>query len=95
MNTIAMVGSSMRNGGSGLRLFPVGDGVADADVLDAGDGGNVAGLRRRYFDALEPLPAVDLGDFDRPLACRRRDRACTCPGGKEPFLTRPTASRPT
>ena len=50
LKIIAMVGSSMRSGGSGLGSFAVGDGIADADVLDAGDGDDIAASAARDFD---------------------------------------------
>ena len=44
LKIIAMVGSSMRSAGSGLGFSRSAIGIADADVLDAGDGDDVAGL---------------------------------------------------
>ena len=44
---MAMVGSSMTIGGSGCGILDVGDGLADGDAGDAGDGDDVAHLRSR------------------------------------------------
>ena len=43
-----------------LRCFTVGDRLADLNLLDTGDGHNVAGLGGLDFDPLEPLPTVEL-----------------------------------
>ena len=44
-----------------LGIFPVGDGVADADVLDAGDGDDVAGFGGRDFDCASTPASRRLG----------------------------------
>src|ERR1051325_10784134 len=44
-------------------MVAIGDGVADADVFDAGDGDNVARFGGVDFDALQSLPAKNLGYF--------------------------------
>src|SRR5262249_59088907 len=51
----------------GLRRFPVGDGFADLNFLDAGDGHHVAGLGGVDLDAFQPLPAVQLRDLTGDL----------------------------
>ena len=54
--------------GQGAGALAVGDGVADVDLFDAGNGDDVAGGDAGGLDALEPAPAVELGDLHRPLA---------------------------
>ena len=60
---IAIVGSSTRIGGSGTGALAVGDGVADVDLLDAGDRDDVAGARARHLAALEAVPGVEQRDL--------------------------------
>jgi hypothetical protein len=60
------------------RMFAVGDRVADLDLLDAGDGDDVAGLGGVDPDALEPSQVETCVIFTAS-ARRRRGRAHTAP----------------
>ena len=57
MNCMAMVGSSMVMCGSGAGVLDSGDGLADGDAGDAGDGDDVAQLGLRDVGALQPAEA--------------------------------------
>ena len=63
VNVIAMVGSSIWMCGERLRRFGAGDGLADGDAFDAGDGQNVAGPADGFVDALQSFERIQLGDL--------------------------------
>ena len=63
LNWMAMVGSSMVMGGSGLRVLEVAEALADGDGGDAGDGDDVADLGLVDVGALEAGEAEELGDL--------------------------------
>ncbi len=51
------------DGGKRHRVLDVGDGLADVDRLEAGDGHQIAGVGFGDLRALQPFEAVELGDL--------------------------------
>ena len=93
--TIEIVGSSMCSGGSGAGVCGRGDGLADLDALEAGEGHDLAAGGLVRLDPLEAVEDVELRDARRlepPVALRRPPR-CR-PTRTRPEKTRPMASRP-
>ena len=60
---IDRLGSSTCSGSSAIGVLRVGQGLADGDVLEAGDGDDVAGTGALGGDALERLGDEELGDL--------------------------------
>ena len=60
---MAMVGSSMAMCGKRRGIFGVGDGLADGDAFDAGDGDDVAQRGFRDVGSLEAGEGKQLGDL--------------------------------
>ena len=58
---IDTVGSSIATGGIAMPMLGVGDGLADGDVLDAGEADDVAGSGLLDFDPLQAVEGVELG----------------------------------
>ncbi len=56
------------------RVLALGERLADAHVLDAGDGHDVARARLGDLDPLQPVVAVEQGDLGRRRRCRRAGR---------------------
>ena len=95
VNVIAMVGSSIWMCGSGFGSLGAGDGLADGDAFDAGDGQNVARAADGFVHALQAFERVQLGDLglvDRAVELGDGDFvAVAC---SVPLKTRPMARRP-
>jgi hypothetical protein len=93
-NCMAMVGSSMTISGKRRGILDVGDGLADGDAFDAGDGDDVAGLGLLDVGALESAEAEELGDLgllQRAVALGDGDFLA---GSSVPLKTRAMARRP-
>jgi hypothetical protein len=92
---MAIVGSSIWIAGSGRGPLAIADRLADGDLLEAGDGDDVAGTGLGDLDALQPLVAVEHRDT-LPVFCEPSSRQSGVARLRSvPLKTRPIASRPT
>ena len=76
-------------------MLDIGNGLADRDVLDAGEADDVAGGCLVDVDPLEPFEGEELGDLrllKRAVELADRDRRRR--SARRPWNTRPTAIRP-
>ena len=74
--SIERLGSSTVDDGQRLRIVQAGERLADGDLGDAGDRGDLARPRLLRLDALERLGHVELAQgraLDRPVAPAPRD----------------------
>ena len=47
-----------------MGVFAIGDRVTDTDILNAGDGSDIAAFRFWNLDPLQSLPAINLSHLD-------------------------------